>query len=116
MNLDAAVIVRVFPTAGCPIKKMYKFGYNGADVVIHTLHSNVAAMVPIAAHRLKISADSILSVCLMKLSIHDVHFLAAFPFVTTFVCFESIGIILAGLAPIPSSGDVIGHDKNTIVI
>src|SRR6516225_7748813 len=115
-NFDAAAIVLVFPTAGWPIKKTYKFGYNGADVVIHTLHSSVAAITDIADHLLYISADSRLSVCLTKLSIQDVHFLTPLPLVTTFVGFESIRIILTGLAPIPSSGDVMGHDKNTIVI
>jgi hypothetical protein len=51
-NLDAAAIVLVFPTAGCPIRNTYRFGYRGADVVIHTLHSKVAAMTEMAAHRL----------------------------------------------------------------
>src|SRR6266478_4497228 len=63
--------VRVFPTPGWATKNTYKFGYSGLDVCNHTFCSNVAAILPIAAHFLNISGDSRLVVASTNDSIKE---------------------------------------------
>src|SRR6266403_1833763 len=112
--LFTARTVLVLPTPGCATKNTYKFGYNGDDVCNHTFCSNVAAILPIAAHFLNISGDSKFVVASTNDSIKEGHLRAALPLVPAFVVFESVRVRLSIIISlVPPCFAIVGDGESS---